>query len=91
MGVLPHPDVLGKPHARPEPPCNQVLQRSARPPCLTLPFPRHRNLPVTTVRYDGTIHDFMMLNPVAETNATRAAVAQAAAPLHAALRTGSER
>jgi len=37
------------------------------------------------VRYDGTIHDFMMLNPLAETNATRAAVAQAAATLHAAL------
>ena len=52
---------------------------------------RRAGVPVTTVRYDGTIHDFMMLNPLAETNATRAAVAQAAATLRAALRTGSER
>jgi len=40
---------------------------------------------VTTVRYDGTIHDFMMLNPLSETNATRAAVAQAIAVLRGAL------
>ena len=26
---------------------------------------------VTTVRYDGTIHDFMMLNPLRDTHATR--------------------
>lgn len=32
---------------------------------------------VTSVRYNGTIHDFMMLNPVAETPATLAAVAEA--------------
>jgi acetyl esterase len=38
---------------------------------------RAAGVPVTTVRYDGTIHDFMMLNPLTETNATRAAVAQA--------------
>jgi acetyl esterase len=41
---------------------------------------------VTTVRYDGTIHDFMMLNPLSETHATRAAVAQAIAVLKKALR-----
>jgi acetyl esterase len=34
-------------------------------------------VPVTTVRYDGTIHDFMLLNPLAGTQATRAAIAQA--------------
>ena len=34
-------------------------------------------VPVTTVRYNGTIHDFMMLNPIAETPAARGAVAQA--------------
>jgi acetyl esterase len=43
-------------------------------------------VPVTTVRYDGTIHDFMMLNPLNETNATHAAVAQAIAVLRDALR-----
>jgi len=35
---------------------------------------------VTTVRYDGITHDFMMLNPLSNTRATRAAVAQAIAP-----------
>jgi acetyl esterase/lipase len=39
---------------------------------------------VTTVRYDGITHDFMMLNPLARTRATRAAVAQATATLRAA-------
>lgn len=32
---------------------------------------------VTSIRYNGTIHDFMMLNPIAEAPATRAAVAEA--------------
>jgi acetyl esterase len=32
---------------------------------------------VTTVRYNGTIHDFMMLNPIATTPAVRGAVNQA--------------
>ena len=40
---------------------------------------------VTTVRYDGAIHDFMMLNPLSETRATRAAIAQAIAHLKEAL------
>lgn len=31
---------------------------------------------VTAVRYNGTIHDFMMLNPIAETPAVRGAVGQ---------------
>ncbi len=34
-------------------------------------------VPVTSLRYNGTIHDFMMLNPIAGTPAVRAAVAQA--------------
>ena len=42
---------------------------------------------MTTVRYDGTVHDFMMLNSLSETHATRAAVAQAIAFLRAALGT----
>ena len=46
---------------------------------------RAAGVPVTTVRYDGTIHDFMMLNPLSETNATRAAVAQAITVLRDAL------
>jgi acetyl esterase len=41
---------------------------------------------VTTVRYDGITHDFMMLNPLSGTHATRAAVAQAIAVLRDALR-----
>src|SRR3954468_18085506 len=36
---------------------------------------------VTTVRYDGITHDFMMLNPLSDTHATRAAIAQAIAVL----------
>ena len=47
---------------------------------------RAAGVPVTTVRYDGAIHDFMMLNPLSETRATRAAIAQAIATLKEALR-----
>ena len=42
---------------------------------------------VTTVRYDGITHDFMMLNPLSDTYATRAAIAQAIAVLRNALNT----
>jgi acetyl esterase len=44
-------------------------------------------VPTTSVRYNGTLHDFMMLNPVRDTHATRAATAQAIAALKAALHT----
>jgi acetyl esterase len=40
---------------------------------------------VTTVRYDGITHDFMMLNPLSNTRATRAAIAQAISFLRDAL------
>ena len=40
---------------------------------------RVAGVPVTTVRYYGICHDFMMLNPLSQTNATRAAIAQAIA------------
>jgi acetyl esterase len=40
---------------------------------------RSAGVPVTTVRYDGIHHDFMMLDPLSQTNATRAAIAQAIA------------
>ena len=36
---------------------------------------RRAGVPVTTVRYDGTIHAFMLLNSMSQTRATRAAVA----------------
>jgi len=48
---------------------------------------RAAGVAVTTVRYDGITHDFMMLNPLSETHATRAAVAQAIAALRQALHT----
>jgi acetyl esterase len=46
---------------------------------------RAAGVAVTTVRYDGTIHDFMMLNPLHGTHATRGAIAQAVAVLRDAL------
>jgi acetyl esterase/lipase len=45
-------------------------------------------VPTTSVRYNGTLHDFMMLNPLSGTRATRAAVTQAVAALRNALHTG---
>jgi acetyl esterase/lipase len=48
---------------------------------------REAGVPITTVRYDGTIHDFMMLNPLRDTQATRAAIGQAIATLREALHT----
>ncbi|HEY0938080.1 MAG TPA: alpha/beta hydrolase [Trebonia sp.] len=49
---------------------------------------RTAGVPVTTVRYDGVVHDFMLLNMMSEARATRAAIAQATAFLRAALGTG---
>jgi acetyl esterase len=46
---------------------------------------RAAGVPITTVRYDGITHDFMMLNPLSATHATRAAVAQAISVLRDAL------
>jgi len=40
---------------------------------------------VTSVRYNGTIHDFALLNPISETPAVRGAIAQATAALRGAL------
>src|SRR5262249_26119163 len=48
---------------------------------------RSAGVPVTTVRYDGTIHDFMLLNPLSDTQATRAAIREATAQLRAAFGT----
>ena len=46
---------------------------------------RGAGVAVTTVRYDGITHDFMMLNPLSATQATRAAIAQAISVLRDAL------
>jgi acetyl esterase len=46
---------------------------------------RQAGVDVTATRYEGVFHDFMMLNALAETNATRAATAQTAQALKAAL------
>jgi acetyl esterase/lipase len=48
---------------------------------------RANGVAVTTVRYAGIVHDFMMLNPLSETHATRGAVAQAIDTLRQALHT----
>ncbi|MEV5149080.1 alpha/beta hydrolase [Streptomyces sp. NPDC052727] len=43
-------------------------------------------VPTTSVRYNGIIHDFMMLNPVRPTNATTAAMEQAIRALRKAFK-----
>ena len=48
---------------------------------------RSAGVPVTTVRYNGTIHDFMLLDALSDTRATRAAIDQATAFLRAGLGT----
>jgi acetyl esterase len=48
---------------------------------------RAAGVPVTTVRYDGVVHDFMLLNAMSEAKATRAAIAQATEFLRQALGT----
>jgi len=48
---------------------------------------RRAGVAVTTVRYDGITHDFLMLNALSETHATRAAIAQAVTVLRNALNT----
>src|SRR5437764_10804877 len=48
---------------------------------------READVPVTAVRYQGIIHDFVMLNPLRETNAAQAAIDQAINALRTALST----
>ena len=48
---------------------------------------REAGVPVTAVRYQGVIHDFVMLNALRETHAATAAIAQAIATLRSALGT----
>jgi acetyl esterase/lipase len=49
---------------------------------------RLADVPVTTVRYDGVVHDFMLLNAMSQAKATRAANAQATAFLRDAFSAG---
>ncbi|KOV64990.1 alpha/beta hydrolase [Streptomyces sp. MMG1121] len=49
---------------------------------------RAAGVPVTTVRYDGIVHDFMMINSLRRSKAARAAVDQAISVLRDALGTG---
>jgi acetyl esterase/lipase len=46
---------------------------------------RSAGVAVTTVRYDGTIHDFMLLNALSDTRAARASIDQATSFLRAVL------
>jgi acetyl esterase len=48
---------------------------------------RAAGVQVTTVRYDGVVHDFMLLNAMSDAKATRAAIAQATEFLRDALGT----
>ena len=48
---------------------------------------RQAGVAVTATRYQGIIHDFVMLNALRETNAANAAIAQATAYLRDALHT----
>ncbi|WP_367318954.1 alpha/beta hydrolase [Streptomyces sp. HUAS ZL42] len=48
---------------------------------------RQAGVPVTAVRYQGIIHDFVMLNALRETHAAEAAIAQAISTLRTALGT----
>jgi acetyl esterase len=45
---------------------------------------REAGVPVTSTRYKGTIHDFVMLNALAQTVAAKAAITQASAELRGA-------
>ncbi|MFF1460868.1 alpha/beta hydrolase [Streptomyces sp. NPDC058330] len=48
---------------------------------------RAAGVPVTATRYQGIIHDFVMLNALRGTHAAQAAITQATTTLHAALHT----
>ncbi|MEV7141813.1 alpha/beta hydrolase [Streptomyces tauricus] len=49
---------------------------------------REAGVPVTAVRFQGIIHDFVMLNALRETHAAEAAISLAVRTLHAALYAG---
>ena len=78
---------------RPRRPARGVRRSSTRTTCCaTRARPTPASSPqagvrTTSVRYNGTIHDFMMLNPLRGTAATTAAVEQAIHVLRKALGT----
>ncbi len=78
------PDLQGLPPALVIVDENDVLRDEAEDYAANL---REAGVPTTTVRYNGIIHDFMMLNPLRDTQATRAAINQAIAVLRQALGT----
>ena len=57
------------------------VQEGLRSACPDGLFNAHKlieaGVPVTGTRYHGTIHDFVMLNPIATTPAARGAIEQA--------------
>ena len=73
------------------PGCRRRWSSPARPTCCATrarPTPASSataGVPVTAVRFQGTIHDFVMLNALADTQAARAATAQAAATVRQAV------
>jgi hypothetical protein len=69
-----------------EPSAQSIVDATSTPPLLYELEPM-AGVPVTTVRYDGVVHDFMLLNVMSEARATRAAIAQATAFLRQALGT----
>ena len=74
--------------ARPtlEPAARDFADATSKPPFIYELSPAEaRKVPVTTIRYDGIIHDFMTLNPLSGTQATRGAIAQAISTLRGAL------
>jgi acetyl esterase len=99
---LPDADRRGEPYASPLRATTEQL--SGLPPALVIVDEadvlrdegeayaaklRAAGVPVTAVRYGGITHDFMMLNPLAATQATRGAIAQAIAVLRDALGTAA--
>jgi acetyl esterase/lipase len=75
-----------------EPSAQGIVDATSTPPFLYELEPpaaklRAAGVEVTTVRYDGVVHDFMLLNAMSEARGTRAAIAQATAFLRGALGT----
>ena len=75
--------------------CRRPCCSSTRPTrCATrarrTPPSSGRRRGVTTVRYDGVVHDFMLLNAMRDAHATRAAIEQAVAFLRRALGTDAD-
>jgi hypothetical protein len=75
----------GSPPARPRSDALGCRSRHVRGEGVQTAAQPFELLRVTAVRYQGIIHDFVMLNALRETAAADAAIAQASAVLRAAL------